>query len=332
MIFKSYILEQNIENILSKKILLFYGENEGLKREFKEIIKIKFNDTNILRISTNEVIKDKNILFKEILNKSLFEEKKIIFIDDVNDKLLILIEELINDIEDEKIFLFGNMLDKKSKIRSFFEKNKDVGIAPCYKDNEISIKNIIIKKLGKLKGLNQQIINLISQSTNLDRNKVNNEIEKINCYFSNGKIDLESVEKLLNLRNNDDFNLLSDEALKGNKIKTNTLLGDTNFDAENNFYYLNILNQRMIKLNEIENLKKSGNKIEDLLSIMKPPIFWKDKPILLEQAKRWNKKKINSALDQIYRTELKIKSNSNLRKELLIKNLIIDLCNSANAV
>ena len=38
MIFKSYILEQNIKPANNHKIFLFYGENQGLKKEIKELI------------------------------------------------------------------------------------------------------------------------------------------------------------------------------------------------------------------------------------------------------------------------------------------------------
>jgi len=331
MIFKSYIIEQNIKQILNCKSILFYGENEGLKKDFKDLLKNSLKNTKIIRISNSDLIKDKNILFGEILNKSLFEEKKIFFIEDVNDKFLDVFEEIKININDEKIFLFGNILDKKSKLRNFFEVSKDVGIVACYKDNELTIKNLIIKKLSDIKGLNGEIINLILYNTNLDRNKVNNEVQKIKSYLINNKIDFKSIENLLNIRINDDFTLLSDEALKGNKNKTNKLLADTVFNVEENVYYLNVLNLRMAKLNQIENLKKDGNTPESALSLVKPPIFWKDKPIILEQSKKWNSKKINEALKKIHNAEFKIKSNSDIRKDLLIKNLIVELCVSASA-
>ena len=136
---------------------------------------------------------------------------------------------------------------------------------------------------------------------------------------------------MLNVRENDDFNLLKDEALKGNKINTNKLLADTVFEIENNIYYLNSINQRINKLNEIENMKKQNSNIESVISSLKPPVFWKDKPMLIEQSKKWNKKKIKEALKKTYNTEIKIKSSSSIRKDLLIKNLIIELCSTANS-
>ena len=64
---------------------------------------------------------------------------------------------------------------------------------------------------------------------------------------------------------------------------------------------------------------------------MKPPIFWKDKPIFLEQAKLWNNKKVKHALNKSYEIELKIKSETNINKNTLIKKLLLDICMIANS-
>ena len=331
MIFKSYILEQNIQSANNHKFFLFYGENQGLKKEFKEKIKNQNKNQEILNLFQDEIIKNKNILINEVSNKSLFNEKKIIFINQVNDKILDIVDETIENIQDERIFLFSEILDKKSKLRSYFEKSKSCGIAACYQDNEITIRKIILKKLNGYQGLTPQVTNLIIQNTGLDRNKVNNEIDKIISCFKDKKIDLEKIDLLLNIRTNDDFNLLKDEALNGNKINTNKLLADTVFELENNIHYLNSINQRINRLNEIENMKQENYNIESLISDLKPPVFWKDKPMLIEQSRKWNKKKIQEALKKTYNTEIEIKSNSSIRKDLLIKNLIIELCTTANS-
>ena len=331
MIFKSYILEQNIQSANSQKIFLFYGENEGLKKEFKKKLRVQNKNQEILTLFQDEIIKNKNILLNEVNNKSLFSEKKIIFINQVNDKILDIVIEIIENIQDEKIFLFSDILEKKSKLRNYFEKSKLCGITACYQDNEITIRKIIMEKLNGYKGLTGQVTNLIIQNTGLDRNKVDNEIDKIISCFKDKKIVLKKLDLLLNIRTNDDFNLLKDEAINGNKINTNKLLADTVFEVENNIYYLNSINQRINKLNEIENMKKENSNIESLISSLKPAVFWKDKPILIEQSKKWNKEKIQTALKKTYNTELKIKSNSSIKKDLLIKNLIIELCTTASS-
>ncbi len=330
MIFKSYILEQDIGSASNLKMFLFYGENQGLKKDFKEKLKIQNKNLEILTLFQEQIIQNKNILINEINNKSLFNKKKIIFINEVNDKIIDMLEDIVDNMDEEKIFLFSDPLDKKSKLRNYFEKSKSCGITACYQDNEITIKKIIMNRLKGYNGLTTEVTNTIIQNTGLDRNKVNNEIDKIISCFQNKKIELEKIDLLLNIRTNDDFNLLKDEALNGNKINTNRLLADTVFEPEKNIYYLNSINQRINKLNEIEFLKKENTDLEIIISSLKPPIFWKDKPVLIAQSNKWNKKKLQEAIKITYRAEIEIKSNSSVRKDLLIKSLIIDLCTTAN--
>ena len=330
MIFKSYILEKNFESANECKLFLFYGENEGLKREFKDKIKISNKKNDILNLFQDEIVKNKNILLNEINNKSLFNDKKIVLINQADDKIIDIVEEIVDDLDEEKIYLFSDILDKKSKLRNFCEKSSSCGVTACYPDNEFTIKKIIEEKLKGYEGLTTLVINLIAQNAGLERNKVNNEINKLIALFKDKKIDYDKLDLLLNIKTNDDFNQLKDEALNGNKITTNRLLADTIFQSENNIYYINLINQRINKLNEIENLKNKNTNIESIIASLKPPVFWKDKSILAKQSKKWNKIKISNALNKTYSAEVMIKSNSSIRKDLIIKNLLVELCMDAS--
>ena len=331
MIVKSYSIENKIEIINNNKIHLFYGENLGLIQDIKSKIR-KINENNdVINLLQDEILKNSSILISEIRNKSLFKEKKIIIIDQVNDKILDNVSSIEKEIQDERVYLFAELLDKKSKLRNYFEKSSLSGITPCYKDDETTIKRIIMNKLKVYEGINAEIINLLIKNTRLNREKLNNEISKIHSYFDKKKLDYNKLSKLMNDDTNEDFNLLKDMALKGDKNKTNELLTDTIFEKEKNVYYLNLINQRINRFKEINELKIQGLNIESAIEKIRPPVFWKDKPILIEQLKKWNKEKINNALDQTYNTEIQIKSNTAINKDLLIKNLLVDLCATASS-
>ena len=328
MQYKSYILEENFNPI--EKIFLFYGENFGLKNEFKKKIKAKYKNSKIINYYQDEIIKDETIFLNEVHNFSLFEEEKIFFINQASDKILEIILKFEKEIEDTKVYLFSEVLDKKSKLRNFFEKSKLYGITACYLDNEITIKKIIQKNLKDFKNLSPQAINIIYNNCGLDRIKLSNEIDKIKTFFQNKELQLDKLEEILNLRKNDDFNVLKDEAFKGNKQKTNTLLSDTVFEEEKNIYYLNLINQKLDKLAQINQYKFNSN-YEDAISKVKPPIFWKDKPIIIEQARRWDANKIRNILAKTHHIEIQIKSNSIINKKILLKKLVLDVCNLANS-
>ena len=328
MIYKSYILEQNV-NSIKEKIALFYGVNLGLKNDLKAKIIENNKNSEILRYSQDELLKDKALLETEIKNISLFEKNKIFFIENANDKILQFIQEFENILSDRKIFLFSDFLDKKSKLRNYTEKSKKYACVACYEDNEISIKKLINSRLNGFSGLTPYNINLIVDHTNLDRSKLNNELNKIISCFPNKNILTEKLEVVLNAVTNTDFNKLNDEAFLGNKISTNKLLAQTGMDNEKNIFYLNIINQRLEKLLQINNLNKST--IEDAINSLKPPVFWKDKPNLTNQAKKWNKFKVQKMINLTFDLEKKIKSNNLIEKNILIKKLLVDICSLANA-
>ena len=329
MIYKSYLIEQNI-SLLDKNLFLFYGENLGLKNELKDKIKFQNKKAEIINLSQDDIINNIDNFFNEVLNISLFDEKKIYFINQVNDKILDAIKIIEPKIDSQKFYLISESLDKRSKIRNYFEKSNNCGVVACYTDNEISFKKIIIERLKNYKGVTTENINLISDKCNLNRDKLNNELDKIYTFFLEKNIDRNKLEILLDNKINNDFSLLKDEAFNGNRIETNKLLSDTIIDTEKNILYLNIINQRLLKLNEIFKLIGQTS-LEKAIDMLKPPIFWKDKPAFLKQAKKWNMNKIKKILNKTYSLELEIKSNSVVNKNILLKKLLIDICNLANA-
>ncbi len=327
MIFKSYIAESDDNFFQKNNSILFYGENIGIKNLFKR--KIMLNKKTVSRFSQEEILKNKDSFYNDVLNQSLFDESKIFIIDNANDKILDTIKEIETKLINNKIYVFSDILDKKSKLRSYFEKSKDFLAIPCYKDSILDIKKIVKNELKTFKTLNVEQLNIIAENCNYDRDKLYNEIEKIKIYFTDLKINTDKLSILLNLKINNDFNKVKDEAFNGNKLNLNSLLSETTLDESKNIIYLSLLNQRLRKLSDI--LKdKSSTSIETLLDKQKPPIFWKDRPIISGQLKKWNLKKINSIIKKLYNLELKIKSSSSINHSLLIKKLLVDICLSAN--
>lgn len=329
MIYKSHILEEDI-NQLRNNITLFYGENFGLINEFKEKIQEINKDKKIIKVNQENILKDQNIIFNEIRNISLFDEKKIIFIYGANDKILNIIEEIKPSIDKNEIFIFGSILDKKSKLRYQFEKSKEYNIVACYKDNEVNLRRLITNKFKGFSGVSSEVISALLENSGLDRMKLNNEIEKIKIFFIDKKISFNLLEKILNLKTEEDFDLIKDFALKGDNKMTNKLLNVTVLENEKIPFYLNIINQRLNRLKEIK-IASEGKNISNFMDTLRPPVFWKDKPNFIKQEKLWDNKKLSLALNQTYNLELNIKSNSDVNKTVLIKKLLLDLCVLANS-
>ena len=234
-----------------------------------------------------------------------------------------------NKSDNQKIYLFAGILDKKSKLRNYFEKSKEMIIVPCYNDNEITIRSKIAERLKDYQGVNHQSINVIINSTGLDRMRVSNELDKIENYFLDKNIQKKDLFSLLNQSENESFDTLKNAAISGKNDKTNKLLSETIIENDKIIFYLSSINFRLNKLNEILSFKNSN--IEEAIEVLKPPIFWKDKPVFIEQAKKWNTEKLQRMLNKTFNLEIKLKSDVNLNKNILLKNLLVEICNTANS-
>ena len=329
MILKSYLVENNPETLKKYKFILFYGENIGLKNQLKKKITEKLIDTDIVSLYQEDFSKNKNILLEECKNVSLFSKKKIIIINQANDKLLDNIENLIEDDSDTQVILYTEILEKKSKLRSYFEKNNNLAIVPCYDDNEITLKKIIYDKLKGFNNLNNNLVNMILSYSNLNRNTLLSNLEKITTYFDNKSIDDNSLETILNSDRNEIFEKIRDAALNKEKEKLNSLMNNFNFNSEDAFYYLNALNFRLLRVLEIHKHKQDNDSFDAAAEKVRPAIFWKEKPILINIAKKWHKQRIIEALIYLGKLENSLKNNTNLNSLIVIKNSITNICSNS---
>ena len=330
MILKSYIVEQNVEMLKTYQATLIYGENSGIKDDLKIEIRTQNKDSQIINFFENDILKN-NLLYENIANQSLFAQKKIIFIQEATDKILNQITEVLEKENKEvQIYIFADTLEKKSKLRNLFEKDKKLAIFPCYQDNERTLITYINNKLKNFNGLTGEITNLIINNSNMDRSVIKNEIDKIKDFFINKKITKDQILEILNIKNDAGFDEIRDSALLGEKTRINKLLAETEILNDEAFFYLNTLYYRIMRLQEIVVLNGGDENYEKTLESLKPPIFWKDKPIVIQQLRKWSKKKLEDVLIKIGETEILMKKNSYLKNDVVIKDLIINLANKAS--
>ena len=275
MIYKSYLIEQNIK-ALKNNLVLFYGENTGLINDFKNKIIKNFSKCLIIKYDQEDILKNKNLLLNELQNISLFNQQKIFLIRDINDKAFSLIEEITSEIGENKIFLFSDFLEKRSKLRTLFEKDKKSDIIPCYEDNDITINKIISYELKNIAGVSPQVVNLLKDVCGKDRDKLNNEITKIKTLFNGKPICFNKLTKLLNLEENNDFKLLKNTAISGKKEEINKYLSRTIIEDNKLAYYIAAINQTFLRLKQV-NEKKDDNIEEKINQLSR----WPDSPIHL---------------------------------------------------
>tara|TARA_B100001142_G_scaffold20623_1_gene19062 strand:- start:92 stop:1087 length:996 start_codon:yes stop_codon:yes gene_type:complete len=330
MIIKSF--ELNKINQKKTSYYLFYGENEGHKTEaISNILNLKSLE-NIYRYEEKEILDNPEIFFNSILSKSFFENEKIIIISRVGDKIFSIIEEIIEKNLDElKIILNAGLLDKRSKLRSFFEKNKNTVCVPFYEDNNQTL-NILISNFFREKKIpvSQQLINLLVERCRGSRQNLKNELNKIDSYIlGKKKINLDQIIKLTNLAENYNVSELIDSCLAKNFKKTLNILNENNFSSEDCILITRTLLNKSKRLYSLLLEVNNNKNPEQAISSFRPPIFWKDKEAVKQQINHWN---LNNAEDLIYQTtelELIIKKNSSNAINIL-SDFIISKSNRAN--
>jgi len=331
MILKSFLVEKNLSIVNEYFVTLFYGENIGLKDEIKKRIKEKYKNYEQINFNQDEVIKNE-ALEEQIYNVSLFSKNKVIFVSEISDKIKKKIIEITEKPQNNiRIFLFAQNLERKSTLRSHFEKNKNTGIIPCYQDNHRTLTEYLRKKLDGFSGINQEIINLLIDNSGFDRKVLSNEIDKIKVLFLDKRIKIEKLESLINNTYNLDFDKLRDSCLEGNKEKLNQNLGNIVLQNEDAYFYLSNLNLRIERLLKLQKQYKIDKNMDVAIENMRPKVFWKDKPIFIKQIGRWNLEKLEKAKKILIDTEIKMKTRLNNYNNTLIKNLIINLYKIANS-
>jgi len=310
MIIKSF--EINKINLSLNNLFLFYGKNEGFKNEVtKNIIK---NKNNILNYEEKEILENEDNFIENLLTKSLFDDEKIIIIKRSTDKILGIIEDLYSKkIEDIIIILNADNLEKKSKLRSFFEKDKKLVCVPFYPDNEQTLSKlayIFFKNKNIL--ISQANINLIINKCNGDREILINELNKIEYYSKNGKkINSQDIIKLTNLNENYSVSELVDNCLAKNKVKIINILNENNFNNEDCILIARSFLNKSKKILQLSKELEKNKNIELTISSAKPPIFWKDKEITKKQLNQWKPKNIKKLIYNLSEIELLIKKNLN---------------------
>ena len=312
MIIKFYELIKIDKNKFN--IFLLYGKNEGLQNQtLKENFIINFKG-EVIKYDEQEFILNYENMASEILTKSLFKDEKLIIISRVSDKILRYIEELSDkEITDLKIVLKSSQLDKKSKLRSFFEKSKKLVVTPFYEDTDKSLAYEIEKFITKKKiKISRESVNLIISRSGGDRGNLNSELEKIlNYSTSNNKIEFDTIKKLTNLVENYSVGELADDFLLKNKRGIAKILNENNYSSEDCMLILRTILNKSKRLLGIIEQNKISNNIDSVISKARPPIFWKEKENVKLQAKSWKIEELKKKIYEIGNIEILAKSDAN---------------------
>jgi len=310
MIFKSYEIKKINSN---NKLILLYGKNDGLKEvAIKEII---IKKSSIYQYEQNEILEREENFLEEFYSQSFFDEGKIIIIKRVNDKFTSFVEKIDHTkLGEIKIILTAEILEKKSKLRSKFEKEKNLICIPFYPDTDQTLIKLAHNFFRERKiSISSSSINLIISKINNDRKTLMNELNKLEVYSHNKKkIDENVISKIISINENHETNDLVNNYLIQNQKKIISILNENNFNNEDCIIIVRSLLNKSKRLLDLSNEYLKNNDLQTTLASARPPIFWKEKDIVKEQISRWKPEDIKTLICKLSEIELIIKKNVNI--------------------
>ena len=334
MLIKSYEILKKDLNFLNS--FLIYGENTGLKQDIvKSLIELK-EKKNIkykqFKFEEEEIIKNQNDFFNLIFSGSLFDKKKVIFVNRTTDRLFNLISEISKkDIKDILIFFEADQLEKKSKIRNLFEKDNNLVCIACYQDNNFDLIKIINDEIKQTKiKLSTESINLLIERASGDRNNLRNEVNKLKSFALNKQmVSYDQVKELTNMVGNYQNDYIVNICLNGDKKKLNKILRENNFSFEDFLILLKIFSKKIHRLLKIKIFNRLEKNLDQIFNQIRPPIFWKEKEDVKKQVRLWNEKKLNLIIKKINEIELNCKKNHELSTNITL-DFLSTVCNKVN--
>ena len=323
MIIKNFELKNFINK---KKLFLIYGENEGLKEDLILEFSKDYSKENTFNYSEKEIFLNLENFYNNIFSQSFFEKKKLIIVNNASEKIKGEIELILTkNIEDITLIFLSNILEKKSKLRNLFEKDKNLICVAVYKDDHRVLFNLANSFFKSKKiDISTESINLIIERSSEDRKHLRNELKKIDCFIGNKKkIDINDLIKLTNLSENHSINKIVDMSLAKDTKQSLRALNENIFSADDIIIIIRsylIKSKRLLKLTT--ELERNKN-IDQVISASKPPIFWKDKDVVKKQLKIWNKESTIALIQNINEVELQLKKNAGSSLNIL-QNFIIE--------
>ncbi len=323
MIIKAF--EINKINLDDYKLYLFYGKNEGLKNELIHKYFMKDFKGSIIKYDENEFLSNQEIILGQIMNKSLFDNEKLIIVSRVSDKTTNVINEILDkDIGDIKIILKSGILEKRSKLRVLFEKNKSLISLPFYEENSSSLASLVINFLNKNKiKVSREAINLLVNRARGDRDNITNELRKIKNYsITNKNITFENIQKLTNLAENYEVGELVDGYLSKNTKKVSKILNENNYSYEDCVLILRTILAKSKRLLSILEQYNENKNVDEIIANTKPPIFWKEIESIKIQVNSWKLNDLKSKMYALSEIEILVKSNSQNSINLVSNHII----------
>jgi DNA polymerase-3 subunit delta len=330
MIVKSFNL--NFQELLKKKFTLLYGENISLISEIENKITTEAKATKNLTIKKyqEEYLLQNKDIFDQLINaESLFGDQEMVVISKSTDKIIEIYDEKNAQDNDKRIIFLSGPLTKKSKLRNLAEASTIFTCIACYNDTSEQLQSILFQKLKDNKiSVSREFINSIFEINSLNRQDINDAVSKIQLIQNTSKITEDNLKNIFHSSENSNNFEIINFCLLGDKKNINKVLSNIYAQGINFNEILAALKYKVKKLIDILESDIANKDPNQLVESFKPPIFWKEKSMVKEQLRRWDKSELKQLMEIVYDIEVECKKNYDV-SNIILQQFIVSTSNKS---
>ncbi len=328
------ITKRDIDSFLCNpqryKAALIYGADEGQVRQYGRHICLRilgddFDPLNLVELNGQQLAEDSAKLADELNALSLIGGKRVVWLREPLADAAALIKEIMIDSGRETeawLLVTAGELSAQSKLRTLFERQKDLAILACYHDEGRDLERFVSSELHRL-GINAQaeVISHMAKMLGNDRAVTLSEIEKIDLYLGDErKLTFEQLEDLLG--DNAQFTIykLCNVVAVGDISRLSDLLHKLYDSGVQPIGVLRVVYAHLQKLLQLHNLCSKGISVEQAMTQMR--VFFKQKPEMRKQLSRWDMKNLRKMLDLLLSAECEIKTTDSSCAAVICANIL----------
>lgn len=295
---------------------LIYGPDAGLVSErAKKLTQTLIDDLKdpfrIAELSYNTIKDDPSIFADELNAMCLTGGRRLIKIRDAS---AVFPKDLGDAITSSKsdtftIFLAGE-LAPSAALRKFFEKEKTVVALPCYKDDSRSIRSVIESTLRTQHfRWDADAMAYLANSFSGDRLVVLSEIEKLIVYMGDEKhIRLSDAQACIDNSAEASLDNLCNAVADQNPASIEQSLNKALLEGIAPVTIIRAILRYLLRLQSIKGqATHTGTNEEQVISSLKPPVFFKQIPLLKRHLGLWNERTLSKVLAGLVELEIECK-------------------------
>lgn len=322
-------------------VLLYGADNGQMTQRSKQlaaaILPPMDAGFNLTELTEDQCLADEARLADELNAMSLMGGRRLIMVRDASDKLTPILKSALAQCspsvpahEQHFLIVLAAEITARSTLRALFEQSKILAALPCYKDEAQGISQLVRTRFNAA-GLRfaPESVSFLARQLRGDRMIAESELDKIVLYYGEGaQVDMESLRRLTSASMDIEMGDVCHAFAAAQLAALMRQLDNTLQSGIQPIIVLRSIGQLLSRIEQVLLAAQESGSIDRAIESMRPPLFYKEKPLFHEYAQRWSLPQLRSAKHQLMVLEVSIKQHHEI-DGLLLKDSLLRLCSGS---